>query len=102
MPATSIGGYLKKLEDTYNLIEKRRPILAKPGSQTVRYAIKDTFLNFWFRYIDGNQSLVELGNYSALNDIILDDYPTFSGKTLERYFIQQLTESMKYSNIGSW
>ena len=59
-------------------------------------------MNFWFRYIDGNQSLVELGNYSTLNDIILSDYPTFSGKTLERYFIQQMTESMKYSNIGAW
>ena len=102
MPGISIGGYLKKLEDPYDLIEKRRPLLAKPGSQTVRYAIKDTFLNFWFRYIDGNQSLVELGNYSTLNDIILSDYPTFSGKTLERYFIQQMTESMKYSNIGAW
>ena len=102
MPNVSIGGYLKKLEDTYNLVEKRRPMLAKPGSQTVRYAIKDPFLNFWFRYIDGNQSLVELGNYSALNNIILNDYPTFSGKTLERYFIQQMTESMKYSSIGSW
>ena len=37
----SIGGQLKKLEETYEVIQKMRPILAKKGTQTVRYGISD-------------------------------------------------------------
>ena len=34
----------------YDLIKKKRPILSKEGSQTVRYEVSDMFLRFWFRY----------------------------------------------------
>ena len=37
----SLGGQLLKLEDTYDLIRKVRPIWAKPKTQTVRYEISD-------------------------------------------------------------
>ncbi len=46
--------------------------------------------------------MIEIGNYPALHEIIRADYPTFSGKTLERYFKKQLAESFKYRDIGSW
>lgn len=34
--------------------------------------------------------------------IIKNDYPTYSGKTLELYFKQKLQESYEYREIGSW
>lgn len=102
MGEKSIGGQLSKLETVYEVIKKQRPIFAKEGSQTVRYEVSDHFLRFWFRYIERNRSLIELGNYSGLALLINDDYPTYSGKTLEFYFKQKLQESFKYRAIGSW
>lgn len=102
MGEKSIGGQLNKLETVYEVIKKQRPVFAKEGSQTVRYEVSDHFLRFWFRYIERNRSLIELGNYEGLSKLISNDYPTYSGKTLEFYFKQKLQESFDYRTIGSW
>ena len=102
MGEKSIGGQLSKLETVYEVIKKQRPIFAKEGTQTVRYTVSDNFLCFWFRYIERNRTLIELGNYIGLSKLINDDYPTYSGKTLELYFKQKLQESFDYRVIGSW
>ena len=100
MGEKSIGGQLSKLETVYEVIKKQRPIFAKEGSQTVRYEVSDNFLRFW--YIERNRTLIELGNYVGLSRLINDDYPTYSGKTLELYFKQKMQESFEYRAIGSW
>ena len=98
----SLGGQLLKLEGTYDLIRKVRPIWAKPKTQTVRYEISDIFLRFWFRYVEKNQRLIEIGQYPALRRIMEEDYETYSGDVLERYFKLKLVESMEYRDIGGW
>ncbi|MFI3294359.1 MAG: ATP-binding protein [Rikenellaceae bacterium] len=98
----SIGGQLSKLEAVYEVVKKVRPIFAKETSQTVRYEISDNFLRFWFRYIENNRYIIEIGNYDGLSKIMLDDYPTYSGKMLEGYFKQRMIESFDYRAIGSW
>lgn len=98
----SIGGQLKRLIEDYNIIVRNRPILAKEGSQTVRYDISDNFIRFWFNYFERNRSLIEIKNFVALQNIIRADYPTYSGIILERYFKQQFAESFQYRAIGSW
>lgn len=98
----SVGGLLQRLEEDYQVISKKRPILSKEGSQNVRYDIADNFLRFWFRYIIKHQDYVQSGLYEKLADIIKDDYPTYSGLTLERYFREQLKEKLCFKNIGSW
>ena len=37
----SVGGQIKRLIEDYNIIARQRPILAKEGSQTIRYEITD-------------------------------------------------------------
>lgn len=98
----NIGGFLKRLEEDYGLISKKRPIRAKPASQTVRYEIKDIFLKFWFRYMEKYRSLIEIGNYKQLHKIVHDDYTTFSGQILERWFRTKLQESQQFVEIGGW
>ena len=98
----SIGGQLKKLEETYEVIQKMRPILAKKGTQTVRYGISDMFLRFWFRYFEGNRTLVEMSQFEVLEKVIAADYTTYSGKVLEAYFKQQFIESHEYRDMGSY
>lgn len=98
----SLGGYLKRLEEDYNIVSKKRPILSKEGTQTVRYEISDPFLRFWFSYFEKYQSLLEIRNFSGLSSIIKRDYPTYSGIMLEEYFRQKMIESGEFLNIGSW
>lgn len=102
MGGISLGGQLKRLEEDYDLIKKKRPILSKENSQTVRYDVSDLFLRFWFRYFIKYQSYIEIQNHERLADIIKKDYPTFSGLALEMYFRQQMIESKEFAEIGSW
>jgi len=99
---SSLSGYLRRLEEDYSLLSRKRPILAKPTSQTVRYEIDDNFLNFWFAFFQKNRAMVEIGNIGALRSIIESTYPTYSGLMLERYFIKQLAETGEFKEIGSW
>lgn len=98
----SIGGQIKRLIEDYSIIVRQRPILAKEGTLTVRYEIQDNFIRFWFNYFDRHRSLIEIKNFAALQNIIRDNYPTYSGIMLERYFKQQFAESLLYKDIGSW
>lgn len=99
---TSIGGMLSRLEEDYEIISKRRPVLSKERSQNVRYEITDNFLRFWFRYIARNQDMIQMGNHNHLYETVLADYPTYSGLTLEMWFRQKMKESGQFSSIGSW
>ncbi|MBR4511369.1 MAG: ATP-binding protein [Bacteroidales bacterium] len=97
-----VGGYLCKLEKSYNLIRQMRPIFSKASSKTVRYYIADNFLTFWFRFFYKHMNYVESGSMGLLKQIFLRDYPTFSGMMLERYFRQQAKESGLYTSIGNF
>lgn len=98
----SVGGLLQRLEEDYEVIAKKRPVLAKEGTQNVRYEITDNFLRFWFRYIVKHQDFIQSGLFEKLAKIVKADYPTYSGLTLEKYFREQLREKKLYKNIGSW
>jgi len=98
----SIGGQLKKLEETYEILKKVRPIFAKKGTKTVRYEISDLFLRFWFRYFEGNRALIEMNQFDVLEKVIMADYTTYSGKILEEYFKRQFIESHQYRDMGSY
>jgi len=102
MGNVSVGGLLQRLEEDYEIIARKRPILSKQGTQNVRYEITDNFLRFWFRYIVKYQDFIQTGLFSKLAEIIKDDYPTYSGITLEQYFREQLREKQIYKKIGSW
>jgi AAA+ ATPase superfamily predicted ATPase len=96
------GGFLDRLEKDYGLIKKIRPVLSKPNSRSVKYAIEDNFLSFWFRFIYKHRSAVEAGNLGYIKDIILRDYNTYSGKILEKYFVAQIKLQKKYNIIGTY
>jgi AAA+ ATPase superfamily predicted ATPase len=98
----SVGPFLDKLENDFSLIRKVRPILSKPTGRTIKYEIIDNFLGFWFRFIFKNYSAVEIGNFEFLKTQVLRDYPTYSGKMLERYFLEKLKANMEFSEIGTY
>ena len=98
----NIGGYLEKLEKDYTLIKKIKPIFAKEGSRTVKYEIIDNYFNFWFRFIYKYKSAIEIENYEFVKEIVKRDFSVYSGKFLEKYFIEKLKFTNNYSNIGTY
>lgn len=98
----STGGLLQRLEDDYDVIAKKRPIMSKDGTQNVRYEITDIFLRFWFKYIVKYQDYIQSELFAKLSEVVKADYPTYSGLILKIYFKEQLKEKQKYKNIGSW
>ncbi len=98
----NVGGYLDRLENEYTIIKKVKPIFAKEGTRTLKYEIIDNFFNFWFRFIYKYKSAIEIENYAYVKDIVNRDYRTYSGRFLEKYFIEKLKLSNRYSNIGTY
>ena len=96
------GRYLDTLESEYSLIQKRRPMWAKPNSQGVKYYIDDCFLMFWFRFIESNRSFIELGKYDLLEEVIRQEYPQYSGMVLEKYFRQLYGERDRVTEVSYW
>ena len=64
------GAYLANLEREYSLITKNKPIFSKPESRKNRWSLNDNYLRFWFRFIFPNQSLIEMGKYDLLREVI--------------------------------
>ena len=98
----NISGYLYRLENDYNIIKSIKPINAKPNSKVQKYEIVDNFLYFWFRFIFKYQSLIEAGSFEKLKEIILRDFDMFSGKFLEKLFVDQFKEQQQFTHIGSY
>ena len=96
------GRYLSTLENEYSLIQKIRPMWAKPSSQGVKYFIDDCFLMFWFRFIESNRSMIELGKLNLLEETICNDYPQYSGLVLEKYFRQLYGEKDRVTEVSHW
>lgn len=44
---SQVAGYLKTLEEKYDLVEKRLPVFAKPKARKGHYTIRDNFLRSW-------------------------------------------------------
>ncbi|RLD13425.1 ATPase [candidate division KSB1 bacterium] len=98
----NIGGYLDRLENQFEIIEKVKPIFSKPASRVQKYFISDNFLSFWFRFIYKYYSALEIKNFAYLKQIVFRDFNTYSGRFLEKYFKEKLAVSGKFNNIGSY
>ena len=98
----NIGGYLDRLENEYTLIKKVKPIFAKEGSRTLKYEIIDNFFHFWFRFIYKNRSAIEIENYAYVRSIVQRDFATYSGRFLEKFFIERLKATGAFSAIGTY
>ncbi len=102
MLGKSVGGYLDKLENEYDIIKTVKPFNSKPQARNQKYFIRDNFLSFWFRFIYKNRTAIEIANYDFVKNIVKRDYQTYSGLFLERFIREKLMLSKAYSNIGSW
>lgn len=96
------GPYLNNLSEGYSLIQRRLPLLSKPGTRNLRWYIADNFLNFWFRFIYPHQSAIELEKYAELNTYIKSHYVQYSGEMLEKYFRDRVAETTNVTLVGNY
>lgn len=87
---TSLGNYIPFLTDTLELARKEIPVTEKPNSKNSRYVIKDPFILFWYRYVERNKTLLELGQTQRVVRQIVEDLPNLEGKVLEMIFREKI------------
>ena len=97
----NISGFLSRLEKQFELIAQNRPVLS-PKYRRTRYKMTDRYLEFWFTFVDGQAGLLSQNNYKAMRQGFVSAYPTFSGHALEQCFLQTLTDSHRFTDIGPW
>jgi AAA+ ATPase superfamily predicted ATPase len=88
--STSLANYLPFLINDLDLIYKETPVTEKPNSKLSRYIIKDPFILFWYRYVEKNRVLLELGQTSRVIRQIAEDLPNLEGKILEMIFREKI------------
>ncbi len=88
-----LGGYIRALEKTYNLIERRVSVFKNRDSKLSRYYIKDNFLDFWFNLIDKYRNYKELGKREIAFKRIWEELPVFEGRKLEKLVLNKIMES---------
>jgi uncharacterized protein len=96
------GAYLVNLEKAYSLISKNKPMFSKPETRKTRWSLNDNYLQFWFRFIFPNQSLLEMRKYDLLREYIEKNYIQYSGLTLEKYFREKIAENERVTDIGNY
>lgn len=102
MLGKNIGGYLDRLEREYTLIKKIKPMFAKEGGRRVKYEIIDNYFNFWFRFIYKYRSAIEIENFEFVKEIVRRDFRVYSGRFLEKYFMEVMGSSGEFSKIGTY
>ena len=100
---TSLGNYLPFLIDALDLVYKEVPATEKPGSKNSRYVIKDPFILFWYRYVERNRALLELGQTQRVIRQVMEDIPNLEGKVLEMVFREKILAKppMEFDVAGS-
>ena len=91
------GPYLNNLSEGYSLIQRRLPLLSKPGTRNLRWYIADNF-----RFIYPHQSAIELEKYAELNTYIKSHYVQYSGGMLEKYFRDRVAETTNVTLVGNY
>ncbi len=109
IPATTITAYLRRLDDLLDLVGKRDPIFGK--ERLGRYAIRDNFFKFWYKFVFPNQTAINLGNVKLVYDNIKQNLNSYIGRIFEDVVKELLilyqnkkikNAEINFEDIGSW
>lgn len=98
----SVGGHLDRLEETFAVIRKIKPVGSKATSRIQKYGIRDNFLNFWFRFVYKYRSAIEQENYRYVIKLLKRDLNTYSGPCLEKIYLQLFQLKGEYNILGTY
>jgi hypothetical protein len=78
VPESSLGHYLNVLQEL-ELLERRDPVLTRPGGRRGRYHVRDHFLRFYYRFVVPHITAIDRGYLTAAVDQINADLRAFIG-----------------------
>jgi len=85
LPSSNLAPYLKRLREL-GLIERRIPATVPPNQRRSttrsRYYLRDSYLRFYFRFIEPNLEMVELELTDVLWERISEQFRAFIGGTV--------------------
>jgi hypothetical protein len=76
---TALGHYLNALQEL-EVVERRVPLLAKPGSKSGKYYLRDHFLRFYYRFIVPQLGPIGRGYREAAAEKIHGELRSFIGQ----------------------
>ncbi|MBQ7614079.1 MAG: ATP-binding protein [Butyrivibrio sp.] len=105
---TSLTSYIKTLIDL-DIIEREVPITEEnpEKSKMGLYRIKDNFIEFWFKYVYPNRSLIESGQMQYVEDKIrqhfFDNHVAYVYEDICRNKVWELlSEGISINRAGRW
>ncbi len=100
--------YLHRLDEIYNLIEKKQPVTENRFSKTRkrRWYLKDNFFSFWFGLVESKRYLREIGQKETAAKQIVENLNQFTGRIFEkmiiRLFIEENPLNISFTRLGSY
>ncbi len=96
-----VGGYLRVLDQKFQMIERRRPVFARAKSRTMRFYLRDNFLRSWLGALSVAVSSI---NFRPVADLVRETdqrLETAEGQGLER-LVAALYEERSRKAIGDF
>lgn len=102
VPSTSLSHYLPRLMDL-QLVERRIPATVPLNqiktSKLARYHLRDSFLRFYYRFIDPNLHLIESGLTANLWDSLDTQFRAFVGLAFENLCREWVVEQANQGQL---
>jgi len=98
--------YIKPLMEL-GIVKRQIPIMDKTQSKKSIYKISDGMFRFWYRFVYGNTSLINIGQGEFVYERIKEQIPAFMGEVFEDICTQYMWSNynelpVKFQNIGRW
>jgi len=99
----NITSFISKLIEL-DVIYKEVPITEKQPNKSKKglYFIKDNFFRFWFLYVLGNKSQLEIENSDIVLEKIKENFSGFVSKTYEDICIRYTLKNYDILKCGRW
>ncbi len=98
----SLSKYIQTLRDDFGLITAISPVTKDRRSKSTRYRISDNLIDFWFRFVFSQSSLIETGNFDAALARALASLPAFVSARFEDVVRDSVRKKLGYEITGSW
>lgn len=98
---SQVAGYLKTLEEKYEMVEKRLPVFAKAKARRGRYTIRDNFLRSWLDALAVPTAAIHFRPLEDLVEQADQRLMTAEGYGLER-LVGQLYEERSRLGLGDF
>lgn len=100
----NVGTYLQRLR-RLRVVTREVPVTEDPArSKRGRYTIADPFLAFWFRFVHGRRSRIQLLDENAADHVVAPELNDHAASTYEDLCTQALPQLHPgdYTQIGRW